>query len=135
MLKRLLKLRNMLVKEDLNRSEQEKTKEEQIRIKPQSTQPTPIQSGPSEEIKPPVEPFKKEEINPVRYLLSNGVKPEQKPKKEKKQKKKNPTVVNKDKVIKINGKNVLMVPSGFEIMTKDGWRSIMMRADKIHKGY
>jgi len=123
MLKRLLKLRNMLVKEDLNRSEQEKTKEEQVKISPQSTEPTPIQSGPCEEIKPPEEPLEKE-----------VVKPEQKPKKEKKQIKKNSFVVNTNKVIKINGQNVLMLPSGFEIMTKGGWRSVMMRADRIYKG-
>ena len=38
-----------------------------------------------------------------------------------------------DKWVKVDGKKVLFVPSGFEIMTKDGWRPIMERADKIQK--
>jgi hypothetical protein len=37
------------------------------------------------------------------------------------------------KWVKIDGEKVLFVPSGFEIMTKDGWRPIMERADKIEK--
>lgn len=38
-----------------------------------------------------------------------------------------------DKWVKVGGKMVLFVPSGFEIMTKNGWRPIMVRADKIEK--
>ena len=39
----------------------------------------------------------------------------------------------KEKWIDVDGEKVLFVPSGFEIMTKDGWRPVMMRADKIQK--
>ncbi len=126
LLKRLLKLKNRLADESLNSKEEEKSQGEQVKISPQPTQPTSFQSAPSEKIKPPEEPLEKE-----------AVKPEQKPKKEKKQKKANVPIVykNNNKVIKINGKNVLMVPSGFEIMTKDGWRPVMMRADRLYKGY
>lgn len=38
-----------------------------------------------------------------------------------------------NKWLKIGGKMVLFEPSGFEIMTKKGWRPLMMRADKIQK--
>ena len=38
-----------------------------------------------------------------------------------------------DKWVNVNGEKVLFVPSGFEIMTKNGWRPIMTRADKIQK--
>ena len=38
-----------------------------------------------------------------------------------------------DKWVDVDGEKVLFVPSGFEIMTKDGWRPVMMRADKITK--
>ena len=38
-----------------------------------------------------------------------------------------------EKWVSVDGKKVLFVPSGFEIMTKNGWRPIMTRADKIQK--
>jgi len=38
-----------------------------------------------------------------------------------------------DKWVNVDGEKVLFVPSGFEIMTKNGWRPIMTRADKIQK--
>lgn len=38
-----------------------------------------------------------------------------------------------DKWVNVNGEKVLFVPSGFEIMTKNGLRLIMTRADKIQK--
>ena len=39
----------------------------------------------------------------------------------------------KEKWVNVDGKKVLFVPSGFDIMTKNGWRPLMMRADKIQK--
>ena len=38
-----------------------------------------------------------------------------------------------EKWVEVDGEKVLFVPSGFEIMTKNGWRPLMMRADKIKK--
>ena len=38
-----------------------------------------------------------------------------------------------EKWVEVDGEKVLFVPSGFEIMTKNGWRPLMMRADKIIK--
>jgi len=38
-----------------------------------------------------------------------------------------------EKWVEVDGKKVLFVPSGFEIMTKNGWRPIMERADKYTK--
>jgi len=38
-----------------------------------------------------------------------------------------------EKWVEVDGKKVLFVPSGFEIMTKDGYRPVMMRADKIQR--
>ena len=38
-----------------------------------------------------------------------------------------------NKWVEADGEKVLFVPSGFEIMTKNGWRPIMTRADKIQK--
>ena len=38
-----------------------------------------------------------------------------------------------DKWVNVDGEKVLFIPSGFEIMTKNGWRPIMTRADKIQK--
>ena len=38
-----------------------------------------------------------------------------------------------EKWVEVDGKKVLFVPSGFEIMTKDGYKSVMMRADKIQR--
>lgn len=37
----------------------------------------------------------------------------------------------KNKIVMIDGEKVSMIPSGFEIMTRSGWKPIMMRADKI----
>lgn len=108
--------------------------------------------APSKEVKPPEKPVKKEKIKPkIEAGNEQKPEPEQKPEleskpesekkpklepekklKKKSQKKK---VVPKEKIIKIDSKSVLMVPSGFEIMTKNGWKPIMMRADKIHKTY
>ena len=38
-----------------------------------------------------------------------------------------------EKWVEVDGEKVLFIPSGFEIMTKNGWRPLMMRADKIKK--
>ena len=38
-----------------------------------------------------------------------------------------------EKWVEVDGEKILFVPSGFEIMTKNGWRPLMMRADKIKK--
>lgn len=112
----------MLTNEELNNSDaqENKDKEEQFKITPEPSpaQQSPIQPVPTKEAKPKEVPEIKEK------------KPEQKPKKEKRQKK---IDVLKEKFITINGKKVLMVPSGFEIKTADGWKPIMMQADKIIK--
>ena len=42
---------------------------------------------------------------------------------------------DRNKTVIIDGKEVLMIPSGFEIMTRSGWKPIMMRADKMDKRY
>ena len=39
----------------------------------------------------------------------------------------------KEKWVEMEGKKILFVPSGFEIITKNGWRPVMTRADKIKK--
>jgi ribosomal protein L23 len=49
--------------------------------------------------------------------------------------KKSENQTHKDKVVIMDGQEVLMIPSGFEIMTRSGWKPIMMRADKINKRY
>lgn len=42
---------------------------------------------------------------------------------------------DRNKTVIIDGQEVLMIPSGLEIMTRSGWKPIMMRADKIDKRY
>ncbi len=58
-----------------------------------------------------------------------------KPKRKLKPKSQIPEMTRKweEKWVNVDGKKVLFVPSGFEIMTKNGWRPIMTRADKIQK--
>ena len=96
--------------------ELDNTKEGQAKISSQSSEPVPIQTVPPEEAKPPEKPVKIQEI-----------KPKKKPKK--RVKKQNKFNSPKNKIIKIDGEDILMIPSGYEIMTEEGWKPIMMRAD------
>lgn len=36
-----------------------------------------------------------------------------------------------EKVVTIEGKQVVLIPSGFQIMTEEGWKPIMMRVDRV----
>jgi len=83
----------------------------------------------------PTEPAIFKEAEPLGKPISEGAKPEQKPPKKKERQKKKKTIVKyKNKMIKIDGRNVLLIPSGFEIKTSEGWRPVMMRADKMGTG-
>ena len=103
--------------ENSEKREEDKPKDEQVKI----TLPT--------------EPAILKEAEPSGKSISEGTKPEQKPPKKKERQKKKKTIVEyKNKMIKIDGRNVLLIPSGFEIKTSEGWRPVMMRADKMGAG-
>ena len=100
-----------------------------VQIKPQEEKKdVPLEEKPV----PPAEV-----ISPSKEIAETKPKIKRKPKRRPKPKLQPhvPEVAKKweDKWVDVDGKKVLFVPSGFEIMTKNGWRPLMMRADKIQK--
>jgi hypothetical protein len=100
-----------------------------VQIKPQEEKKdVPLEEKPV----PPAEV-----IPPPKEIAEVKPKIKRKPKRRPKPKPQShvPEVAKKweDKWVEVDGKKVLFVPSGFEIMTKNGWRPIMTRADKIQK--
>ena len=97
---------------------------------PEETVGVPLEEKPA----PPMEAmprFKKiaEIKSNIRRKLKFKRKPEPKPQPHV------PEVAKKweDKWVDVDGKKVLFVPSSFEIMTKDGYKPVMMRADRIQR--
>ena len=82
-------------------------------------------------------PFEEKPVPPA--PTSSEKIPEIKPKVKRKPKRKPKPKVSEppkkweSKWVEVDGEKVLFVPSGFEIMTKNGWRPIMERADKYTK--
>ena len=108
---------------------EEPLEKEILEIKPQEeTKGVP----PEEKVIPPAETMPpSKEIAEIKPAIKR--KPKRRPKT--KPQPHIPEVAKKweDKWVEVDGKKVLFVPSGFEIMTKNGWRPIMTRADKIQK--
>jgi len=108
---------------------EEPLEKEIVEIKPQKeTKYAPLEEKPvppAEEIAP------SKEIAEVRPKIKR--KPNRKPRPKYQSQISAPLKKWEEKWVEVDGKKVLFVPSGFEIMTKDGWRPVMMRADKIQK--
>lgn len=107
----------------------EPLEKEIVEIKPQEeTTGAPLE----EKTVPPVEVIAaSEEIAEVKPKIKR--KPNRKPKPKYQSQISAPLKKWEEKWVEVNGEKVLFVPSGFEIMTKNGWRPLMMRADKIKK--
>ena len=102
---------------------------ETVQIKPQEEKKyVPLEEK-------PISPA--EVISPSKEIVEVKPKIKRKPKRKPKPKSQSPiseiTKKWEEKWVNVDGKKVLFVPSGFEIMTKNGWRPIMTRADKIQK--
>jgi len=120
--------------ENSEKREEGKAEEEQIKI---TTTPRQEDKSKDEQVKItlPIDPTIFKEIKPSEKPILEGAGPEQKPPKKKARQKKKKTIVEyKSKMIKIDGRNVLLIPSGFEIKTSEGWKPVMMWADKIGTG-
>ena len=106
---------------------EEPLEKEIVEVKPQEeTKGVPLE----EKVVPPAEAMlPSKEIAETQPKIKRKRKPKPKPQPH------IPEVAKKweDKWVNVDGKKVLFVPSGFEIMTKNGWRPIMTRADKIQK--
>ena len=108
---------------------EEPLEKEILEIKPlEETKGVP----PEEKVVPPAEA-----MPPSKEIAEVKPKIKRKPKRKPKLKSQPPisevTKKWEEKWVNVDGKKVLFVPSGFEIMTKNGWRPIMTRADKIQK--
>jgi len=129
----------MSVTENFSNIEEEKAKEDRPEEEPAKIIPQPPQQKFPKEVKPPEELLPKEEIGTEEKVKEEKALPKKGPifkKKTKKvrKRKKGAPVVHKSKMVKIDGRYVFMIPSGFEIKTSEGWRPVMMRADKISTG-
>ena len=107
----------------------EPLEKEIVEIKPQEeTAGTPLE----EKTVPPAEAMPHlEEIAEVKPKIKR--KPNRKPRPKYQSQISEPPKKWEEKWVEVDGEKVLFVPSGFEIMTKNGWRPLMMRADKIKK--
>ena len=108
---------------------EEPLEKEKAEIKPpEETLGAPLEEKtvPPAEVMPP-----SEEIAEARPKIKR--KPNRRPKPKYQSQVSEPPKKWEEKWVEVDGEKVLFVPSGFEIMTKNGWRPLMMRADKIKK--
>lgn len=127
---------NIINNDDKGLSQEKKAPEpetplekEIVEVKPQEeTTGAPLE----EKAVPPVEAIPtSKEIAEVKPKIKR--KPNRKPKPKYQSQVSAPPKKWEEKWVEVDGEKVLFVPSGFEIMTKNGWRPLMMRADKIKK--
>ena len=110
---------------------EEPLEKEIVEVKPQEETKG---AGLEEKVVPPAEAMPpSKEIAETQPKIKRKPRPNRKPKP--KPQFQVPQVPKKweEKWVNVDGEKVLFVPSGFEIMTKNGWRPIMTRADKIQK--
>jgi len=117
-----------LPQEKKSQGPEEPLEKEIVEIKPpEETKGTPLKEAvsPAEAMHP------SEEIADAKPKIKR--KPNRRPKPKYQSQISAPLKKWEEKWVEVDGEKVLFVPSGFEIMTKNGWRPLMMRADKIKK--
>ena len=110
---------------------EEPLEKEIVEVKPQEeTKGVPLE----EKVVPPAEAMlPSKEIAETQPKIKRKPRPKRRPKLKSQPPISEVTKKWEEKWVNVDGKKVLFVPSGFEIMTKNGWRPIMERADKIKK--
>jgi len=110
---------------------EEPLEKEIVEIKPQEeTKGVPLEEKPTP---PAVTMPSSKEIAEIKHKIRRKPRLKRKPKPKPQLQISVPSKKWEEKWAEVDGKKVLFVPSGFEIMTKDGYGPVMMRADKIQR--